>query len=71
MQRFILKTNITTADQISLLRTVLEQERQVVKWSIDMEDVDKVLVVNADFQQEAELIKLVNTRGIHCSALAD
>ena len=71
MQRHIVKTNITTPTQLLQLKTIMDQQNQVATWSIDMHDVDRVLVVNTDFIQQDELIRIVNTQHIFCTELPE
>ncbi len=72
MQRFILKTNITTKNQVHQLKTLLDHLAEIKTWSVDMDDIDKVLVVNSEgFSQPRELIKLVASQGIYCAELPD
>lgn len=72
MKRFILKTNIKTSNQIKRLSRVLKQQSNITTWSVDMHDIDRVLVVNTNYNfEQNELIDLVKTQGIHCEDLAD
>ena len=71
MQRYILKTNINTSTQLHQLKTIMDKQNQVATWSIDMQDIDRVLVVNAERLKQDELLQLVNRQGIDCSELPD
>ena len=72
MRRFILKTNIKTINQIRLLKAVLERHANIATWSIDLDDVDKVLVVNSrGFSKPEEVIQLVTSQGFYCAELPD
>ena len=72
MRRFILKTNIKTSNQIKRLSRVLKQQSNITTWSVDMHDIDRVLVVNTNYNfEQNELIDLVKTQGIYCEDLAD
>ena len=72
MRRFILKTDIKTINQIRLVKAVLERHSKIATWSLDMDDVDKVLVVNTSgFSRPEEVINLVTAQGIYCAELPD
>ena len=72
MKRFILKTNINSSTQVSKLKSALENQTQIFTWSVDMDDIDKVLVVNANHgSRKDELISLIEAQGINCEELPD
>ncbi|OJJ21482.1 hypothetical protein BKI52_13125 [marine bacterium AO1-C] len=68
----IVKTNIQTPEQVAAMGSVLRRYPFVIDWSIDTEDVDCVLRVEA-FQplSEAKVIQLVEAQGFYCDALPD
>lgn len=72
MKLFILKTDISSRRQLDRLAPVFEQNKCIRRWTVDLEDIDKVLKVetNNDSEQN-ELIRLVRDQGIYCEELAD
>ena len=72
MELFIFKTDIRTSRQIDRLKPILESHSNITRWTVDMEDIDKVLKVEADTNCcQEELIKLVKSQGIYCEELPD
>lgn len=72
MKLFILKTNIRTERQLRKIKPVLQQNNDITRWSIDLEDVDKVLKVETKMDsQEVEMIELLRSKGINCEELPD
>ena len=68
----ILKTNIQTPEQVEEIGSVLRHYPFVIAWSVDIEDVDCVLRIEA-FQplSEAKVIQLVENQGFYCGVLPD
>lgn len=54
------------------IKPILNQEKTIVKWSVDTDDCDKVLKIQTtEGRVESEMIDLVQTQGFHCEALPD
>ena len=71
MELFIFKTNIQTNQQVYRLKPILESHSHISRWTVDMDDIDKVLKVEADTNCcQEELIKLIKSQGIYCEELA-
>ncbi len=72
MQLFILKTDIATHSMVRAVKSLFTFYPSITDWSVDMEDIDKVLRIEAqDDTSQKEVIKLVQTCGIHCEELTD
>ena len=72
MKLFILKTDIRTKRQLNKIKPALQQSNNITRWSIDLDDVDKVLKVETKVDsQEAEMIELLRSKGINCEELPD
>ena len=72
MELFIFKTDIRTKRQIKQLKPVLESNSHISRWTIDMDDIDRVLKVETDVNScQEELITLVKSQGIYCEELPD
>ena len=71
MQRLILKTNIRTELQAQHLKQVIQAHHQITTCSVDMDDVDRVLVVDTLDTPQEELIQFVRSQGIYCAELPD
>ena len=72
MNLLIVKTNIENDSKVKTVSKLLGRNPVVLNWSVDMEDVDKVLRVEAqDELAEEELIQLLKASGLACEALPD
>ena len=72
MKLFIFKTDIQTENQLDQLRLVIQNQAEVARWTIDMEDVDHVLKVETKVDaHEAEMLQILRARGIECEQLPD
>ncbi len=66
---YIFKTNISNELQIETLRGVFETKGSIVEWSVDMEDVDKVLRVVCTEGTPDECIDELKKKGLNCEEL--
>lgn len=72
MDLLIFKTNIKTKKKVKSLSAIFNSIPAISDWSIDLEDIDKVLRIESTGQLgEHEVIKRVNTCGFHCEILMD
>lgn len=72
MQIFILKTNIKSKQKAATLKPVFEKTPAVLDWNIDLQDIDKVLRIEAaETVKESEIINLIRTQGFYCETLND
>ncbi len=72
MNLHIFKTNILTIESLEFIIPVFKENTNILKWSIDIEDVDKVLKVNTqENTSESDIINLVTQKGFFCEVLSD
>jgi len=72
MKLFIFRTNIETRKKMNSLKPLFRQYASIGRWSLDLEDRDKVLRIEARGNlQENEVIDLVEEQGFYCEALPD
>ena len=72
MQLLLFRTDIKTPKKAKALKPILNQHPVISRWSIDTEDIDKVLRIEASENlTETEVIRLMQTCGFHCEALPD
>lgn len=70
MKLLIFKTNITDEIRVRRVNSLFVYNTKVMDWNIDLEDIDKVLRIEADDQvQEADVIDIVSSCGLRCEAL--
>lgn len=63
----VYRTDIKNKKKLKKLRPFLDQHPLIKHWTVDLEDVDKVLRLETSaFIQEKEIINLLNTCGFEC-----
>ncbi|MBD3638467.1 MAG: hypothetical protein HUJ25_14035 [Crocinitomicaceae bacterium] len=72
MNVLVFKTNILNQRMVEYLSPLLAEHPEIINWSVDTEDVDKVLRIETNLDvSETEIIELVNAAGIACEVLKD
>lgn len=72
MKLLIFKTNIENESRVKKVNALLAYNPAVMDWSIDMEDRDRVLRIEAEDQIiESDVMEIVNTWGLECQILED
>ncbi|WP_420317070.1 hypothetical protein [Ekhidna sp.] len=72
MKLIILKTDIKTKRQLNQLKPALSQNDCIARWSIDMDDVDRVLKVETKKDApKSEMLHFVRSQGVYCEELPD
>lgn len=72
MELLIFETDIKSKKKVKSLKPLLNQHRDIIHWSIDLEDIDKVLRIEATSNLlEEEVIDLIKDNGFNIKALSD
>ena len=72
MSLVILKSNISTDKKLNMVRNVFNENPIISKWTVDTEDIDNVLRIEAfDNLQEEEVIQIINNIGLKVEAFTD
>ncbi|MFT5859170.1 MAG: hypothetical protein ACI865_001268 [Flavobacteriaceae bacterium] len=72
MNLVILRTDIGSKSRVQQMRPALDNHRSIHRWSIDLEDIDNVLRIEAaDSLNENEVIKLIDSYGFYGEELED
>lgn len=72
MKLIILKTDIETKKKVKKIKPILNNTSVIDKWTVDTEDIDNVLRIEAhDTTSEDEIIEMVHQQGFYCEALPD
>jgi len=72
MPLLIFKTNIGSQRKLNALKTVFNNLATIKRWTVDMEDIDKVLRIEAvEPLEEHHVIDLIKTIGLSCEVLGD
>ena len=68
----ILKTNIKTEENVQRVAPIFNAHRAILNWSVDTEDIDNVLRIEAtqDLSEE-HIIQLMSTHNFCCEELPD
>lgn len=71
MKLVILRTDIKTKKKVKKMKSIFNKYPVISKWSIDTEDIDNVLRIEAGNDViEDEIKKLVFENGFYCEDLA-
>jgi hypothetical protein len=70
MHILIFKTNITDPGHHEL-GSLLNTHSSVIGWSLDTEDIDKVLRIESTTNNSNEIISTINKAGFICEELPD
>lgn len=69
MDVLVFRTNINTDERLHRAACRLCKLRTICRWSIDLEDGDCVLRIEADTLVEADVIRLLTRAGLQCAVL--
>ena len=67
----VFKTNINNPRQVKSIATSLDNCPDILKWNVDLADIDKVLRIEATHAQCESMIELVTRAGYACEELTD
>lgn len=68
----ILKTNIRSKKKLRILVPAFNGHQSIQRWSVDLEDVDKVLRVETNENtEEKEIIQLIEKHGFYAEDLEE
>ena len=71
MQVLIFKTNIRYKKHINALEQHIANQPGILKWNIDLKDVDKILRIETRDLQPKKIEDLVKKAGYMCAELKD
>jgi tRNA G26 N,N-dimethylase Trm1 len=72
MKLIILRTNIKNKKKVKRIKPILNKHPQIISWSVDTEDIDKVLRIESTNQLfENEVIELIENNGFQCEDLPE
>ena len=67
----IFKTNVINEHDVQKIAPVLDEDHRIEKWSIDLDDVDRVLRIESQQLQHSEVIAHISAVGYSCEELID
>jgi len=72
MEILIYKTNLSSNKKVRHIKSTLNNHPHIVSWTVDREDIDNVLRIEASQSvKEKEFRELMKRFGIFCEALPD
>jgi hypothetical protein len=67
----IFKTNINSDTELTKISKVLNDQFNILEWTIDREDIDKVLRIESIGLKSKSVIEIITMEGFHCEELPD
>jgi hypothetical protein len=67
----VFKTNITDPSGLERLHELLKSNEQILKWNVDVQDIDHVLRIEAEHVHPSTIINLLQSAGFQCEELPD
>lgn len=72
MKLLIFRTDIKTKKKVKSLKPLFKEQATINKWTVDTEDIDNVLRIEAaENLTENDIIYLLNNQGFYCEPLVD
>lgn len=69
MNIHVFKTSINSKELIISLEKKIDSNPDVISWSVDIEDIDNVLVVKSNNLKEQDILEMVKSEGFVCETL--
>ncbi len=70
MEVLVFKTNIRYKKEVNAIRRFIDGEPGIIKWNVDLQDIDKVLRIEA-LDMHPSLIQKLDEAGYYCEELPD
>lgn len=67
----ILSTNVYTKKDLRRLSPVLDNDKRINDWNVDMDDIDRVLRITTGQMTSEDVISLLTEAGFHCRELPE
>ncbi|WP_103071634.1 hypothetical protein [Aquimarina sediminis] len=72
MELLLFRTDIKSKKKVRHVTPILDRHSDILKWSIDLEDIDNVLRIEATTNlTEDEIVSLVRVHGFYIQTLTD
>ena len=65
----VFATNIETENDKQKISNILDGNTEIQQWTLDLEDIDRVLRIVSDTLSEEQIITLLDNKNFNCSAL--
>jgi hypothetical protein len=67
----IFKTSLHAPRDVSRISNGLNEDKRISKWTVDLEDIDRVLRIESHNLKPDTVITLLGNYGYHCEELLD
>lgn len=72
MNLLIFRTDIKSKNKVKTIKPILNNHPTISEWSVDLEDIDNVLRIEAqDDLSEKDIIHMIKKCGFYCEMLPD
>ena len=71
MEILVFKTNIRYKKHINAIQPYISNQSGIIKWNVDLKDVDKILRIETLDLNPAKIEGLVKRAGYYCEELKD
>ena len=72
MELLLFRTDIKSKKKVKSVKPIFKNHADILKWSIDLEDIDNVLRIEATANlTEKEVINLIRQHGFYIKTLTD
>lgn len=68
---FVFRTNLNSLSDIETIAPAMDSSAAILNWSVDIEDIDKVLRIESLRENADEIIEVVRLAGYQCEELPD
>lgn len=70
-QVLVFKTDISSESEVERVAHILDLEKNILRWSIDRQDIDNVLRIECDGLHPTSIIRQLSDAGFKCEELPD
>lgn len=67
----VFRTNLNDAKDVAKIKPQLNTCTTIIEWSVDLEDIDKILRIESTQQNPDEICGMVRKAGYQCEELPD
>ena len=69
-QVLVFRTEVDNLKEFEQVKQTLNQRNEIFQWSVDLQDIDKVLRIESDHDlSEDYVIELLSRKGVSCSVM--
>ncbi|HMC86873.1 MAG TPA: hypothetical protein VKI61_15200 [Chitinophagaceae bacterium] len=71
MEILVFKTDLRNRKRVCSMAPHLEKMKGIIKWNVDLQDVDKVLRIESASISAGAIEKILQQNGYYCEELTD